>query len=202
MAGAVMLAATVNAAPGRAGTECNSAASIIGKDVSKQMATFLLAAGCAGATGNWAACYATAHKWTEIAEQSVNYFNKMAGNSWARLGARSIVLGSPEQGTIVGTAGRIYVTTTTLPSSSARIIVTERGGKGKVGVAICKADAGGQMARLEQFVLNASKAEKKQGNQRVEVTVAGVKDSVLQIHLDGKSASNSLKYKIEVVPLL
>ena len=185
-----------------AATGCNSAATVVASDIGKQMATYLVAAGVTVVSGNWAAAYTSAKQWEKIAEMSIEYFNKMAGGSWAQIGPRPLVLGAVQKGRIIGTTGRIFITTTTLPSNSARIVVTERGGKGKVGVAICKANTDGRLTNLHEVTFNGSKKDKKDEDEKVEYVVSGVKDCVLQIHLDGKSAAKSFSYSIKIEPII
>ena len=182
-------------------SSCNSALNVIGGDILRQMSTILQSVGCTAAGGTWDDCYASAKKRTEIAEKSLEYWKTMSKNSWANLGARSLAIGDKEHGTLVGTSGRLFITTTTMPYDSARLIITERGGKSKVGVAICMLNSSGTLRHIKDVTLNGSKAAKKDKNESHEYLLDGVQGAVLQVHLDAKSVSNSFKYDIEIVPV-
>lgn len=183
-------------------TGCESAASRIGSDIGKQMATILAAAGCAAVSGDWAACYKESAKWADIADEAATYWNGMAeGTSW-QVGPRPIELGAWEGGTIVGTTGRVFISTTTLPSSSCQVTIKELGGKGKTGIAICKVESDGDMTQLKDITFNDSNADQKDKSESKTYTLTGVKGCVLQIHLDGKSVANTFEYKVKIVPTL
>lgn len=142
-------------------------------------------------------CMDGADKWDKVIQKSIKNWNEESKGSSATIGKRQLVLDDWEEGSIIGTTGRVFVTTTPVPSGS-KVVINERGGKGKAGIAICKVSKDGKQNKLKEYTFNDSKSDKSNEKEKFTYSYKGPGDAVLVIHLDGKSVTNKFEYKVKV----
>ncbi|HKR04709.1 MAG TPA: hypothetical protein VJY62_08725 [Bacteroidia bacterium] len=179
---------------------CESTSSIV-LDLWKEYGKLATQAGCAAAgiaTANPAtvvACVATVKKTEEIAKKLITFWNKMAGNSWAKLGHRSLSLGTSETGTILGPGDRTFVTPSPLTSDTVQLILDETDGKGETDVDICLVSSKGKCTKVKSYSFNDTAAGKR-GHGKVEPKIENALGKYLVVTLNGKSVTNKFEYKI------
>lgn len=74
------------------------------------------------------------------AAEALAFWNNLAGESWAKIGARTIRRGQTQQGTVVNPGMRTWVTASPSTSSSANVNISKRGGEANVRINICAVD--------------------------------------------------------------
>lgn len=182
---------------------CNSASTIVADLWNKygETATKILGAGASIAMANPAgvvSALAKAKKIAEATEKAVAFWNKMAGNSWAKIGPRQIKLGEKVQGTLQSIGDRTFVTSSPFTCDKVRVSIAENDGKGKVEVTGCLFTGGSRKEEKINFTWNNTSSEKKDKSQYYSKEFSGVKGKYLSILLDGKSVTRSFQYSIKV----
>ncbi len=178
---------------------CNSAAQIV-SDIWDAAEDKAVAVGCSSAsvsTGyGLVACAAL--KGVQYTSKMITYWNSKVNNSWATIGPRSIQKGDTENGNIIGTTGRKYITPYPLDYDNATITINEKDGKGKMCVVVCTTDKNGNTVKIAEKWFNDTSSRKKKKNEKRTITISNSKAKVVSIHFDGKSVTNSFKYSVSL----
>ena len=193
----VVLIAAVLAFPAVASAgSCGSAASVTSDlwDEWGEVAKVVGCAGVAAASGGftYTACYASANKMDKAMKKMVSFWNKMAGNSWAKLGPRRLSFDTWYEGSVLGMTGRVFVSPHPSPTKRVTVKVKKTGGKGKAEVTVCKTDSRNKTAKAAAYTFAASAPSGKEWKKEVK----GALDDIITVHIDGKSATKSFKYKV------
>ena len=171
----------------------------VAEDIWREHDTELKALGCAAvaiaSSGSVPpnACLDAADKADKVAKDMIAFWNKAAGNSWAKIGPRRLDSGETHEGKLVSTGGRMFITPMPLGSKSAEVRIKKLDGKAKTEVTVCK-EHRGKYTKLWSFVI-------ENGKDKGEVwkkTFSGVKGHNIVVHLDSKAATNSLTYTVRL----
>lgn len=178
-------------------TGCKSAASVTA-DIWDEWGKVIKVVGCAGvatASGglSYSSCYETANKIDKAVQKMIAFWNKQAGNSWAKIGPRRLDFDVWHEGNIVGTTGRMFVSAYPSPNKRINVKVKKLDNKGKVEVVVCKVDSNNKYTKVASHVFQP-------GSDNIgkewKVEIKGARDDVISIHIDGKSVAKSFKYKL------
>ena len=185
---------------------CESTSSVI-TDLWKQYGELAKKVGCTAAgiaTSNPAIvveCVEKLNKAEEVLKNMISYWNKMAGNSWAKLGHRSLTVGSSETGTIVGPGDRTFMTPVPLSYDTVKLTLEETDGKGETYVEVCLNNGSGKCTKVKSTTFNEDKAGKS-GHGKIEVNIDNAKGKYLVVLLNGKSVTNKFEYKISLAKVV
>jgi hypothetical protein len=138
-------------------------------------------------------------KYANIVKDLIGFWNKMAGNSWAKIGPRKLEWGVKHTGDIIGTTGRKFVAVAPASHAKVEVTITETGGKGKTGVAICRTTKNGSVEKVKEFTFNDSSSQKNNKSEKLVFTVAKAEEKIITVHFDGKSVGNSFGYDLKAV---
>lgn len=181
---------------------CESAFSII-SDLWKEYGEQAKKIGCAAAgiaTANPAtvvACVEASNKAEEVASRLLAFWNKMAGNSWAKIGHRSLEIGKAETGTLTLSGDRMFITTKPLGNGTYKFSLDETDGKGETAVDVSLSSISGKCEKLKSYLFNEDKSG-KQGHGNVELDIKNAGGKYLVVLLNGKSITNKFSYKIKL----
>ena len=176
----------------------------IGKEIWRNYLSAGVAAGCitaAALTGplapaTVAGCLASAAAWGAIQDDAIEFWNSRVGtSSWATVGPRDLLLNDSESGTLWGTSGRLFVTVTPAPAGS-KVTVTETDGKAEAAASICVVSSSGVASKVKSHTFNNSSSAKSNDSESFSYTLTS--DAVVAIHIDAKSVTNKLSYKVKV----
>jgi len=137
-------------------------------------------------------------KMASFTSKMVSFWNSKVNNSWAVIGPRILVPKTKYNGTIVGTAGRVFVTPYPFDKSSGTVTINELDGKGKTSVVVCKVDKNGNSTKLTTKWFNDTPDRKDKKDEKRSFSISGVKGYLITIHFDGKSVTNSFKYDVKL----
>lgn len=138
------------------------------------------------------ACLDAADKTAKVATQMIAFWNKMAGDGWAKIGPREFKLGSVNKGTLVSTGGRMFITSTPLEKDGLDIKIKKTDGKAKTHVTICK-DNHGKKTKLAEFDIENGKDNVGKVFSR---SLSGVRGHLVSVHLDAGSVANTFSYEL------
>jgi hypothetical protein len=184
-------------------SDCTKAEDI-GSEIWRNYLTAGVAAGCIAAAAlsgplvpaTVAGCLASAAAWATIQDDAIDFWNSKVGtSSWATVGPRDLLLNDSESGTIWGTSARLFVTVTPAPSGS-KVTITETDGKAEAAASICVVSSDGVASKVKSYTFNNSSSAKSNASESFSYTLTN--DSVIAIHIDGKSVTNKLSYKVKV----
>jgi hypothetical protein len=135
---------------------------------------------------------ATAAQVASAVEQGIKQWNTLlAGNSWARIGPRSLEFGKPEKGNVVGVTERLFVS----PMPAFRPVAVEVkkvDGDGRVRVVVCKVPEKGPAQVVRAFDFDDGDKDGK-----VEkVAIPDAAGHLIKVVLHGKKAVRSVKYEV------
>lgn len=173
---------------------CKSAPSVV-SDLNKQISKVLKTKGCN--PSNFPNCLANPGTYAYLTSQMVKYWNGRSSN-WATIGPRRLNFGSYENGRIVSTGGRMYVSCVPSSKSSMVVDIKELDGKGKTSYVICKVDKNGKYTKLKTGWFNEINSQKSNKRETRQHTLKGIKGHLISIHFDGKSVGNTFQYKVRV----
>src|SRR3978361_2096932 len=105
----------------------------------------------------------------------ITFFNAVANNKWATLGPRRLEYGTNQQGTLVSTGGRLFISPAPLDKNSVTIRIKKLDGKAEASVVICKIDYSGNVTKLEEFTF--ADGDDNVG-QVITKTVTGVENTL------------------------
>jgi hypothetical protein len=195
--------------PASAYADCKSAATVAG-DIFNEVGTQAITAGCAaikaaGGNGFTAKdlldCYQRAGFYTDMTSALTTWWNTTVGkNGWGKIGARHLADGAPaEDGTLIGTSGRQFVTFP-MKDDTATLTITERDGKAKTNVVICKhlPNDGGKWTELTTVWFNDTNDRQKEDHEKRTVQLKDVAGTIVSIKLDAKSVTNKFAYSIKL----
>jgi microsomal dipeptidase-like Zn-dependent dipeptidase len=132
----------------------------------------------------------------KVGDHMVGYWNSMAQGGWATIGPR--MLGPTwEDGTILGTTGRTFVTTAPANTAKATVRITKTDGRNDTEVTICATRKGEKPRVISNFRIEANKDN---DGRDVVREFTNVSDSFISVHLDGKSLlpTDKFAYKIKM----
>lgn len=142
-------------------------------------------------------CLEAKDKAEEAIEKANASYKRVVGKtSSLTIGPRLLRLNTWEKGSIFGTFERLYCTSVPMDLDEVSITIKERGGKGKVGIAICAVNEKGNDDKLAEYTLNENRAEKRDDSQEIKRNLRNVKGKWIVVHLDGKSVLDTFKYKL------
>jgi hypothetical protein len=172
----------------------------VAEDIWREHDIIVKALGCAvvsiASTGSVPpnACLDAADKVAKVTQDMLAFWNKAAGNSWAKIGPRRLDADETLGGKLVSTGGRMFITPTPLDSKSAEVRIKKLDGKAKTEVTVCK-EHRGKYTKLWSFVIENGKANEGEVWKK---TFAGVKGHNIVVHLDAKSVTNAMKYELRL----
>lgn len=142
------------------------------------------------------ACAAAAvgKKPIKIVDRMIGFWNSKAKGEWATIGPR--MLGpTPEEGTLVGTSGRTFVTTAPANTGKATVRIVKTDGRVGTEVTVCATRKNQKPRVIWNFHIdngkdNVGKVFKKD--------FTDVPDSFISINLDGKSLNPLDKFEYKV----
>jgi hypothetical protein len=173
---------------------CKSAPSVV-SDLNKEVMRVLKTRGCN--PGNFPSCLTNPGTYAHLTSQMVKFWNRKA-NSWSRIGPRRLNFDNWEQGRIVSTGGRMYISPVPSNKNTLQVNINELDGKGKTSYVICKVDRNGRYTKLKTGWFNEINSQKSNKRETRSHTISGVKGYLVTIHFDGKSVGNSFQYKVRV----
>jgi microsomal dipeptidase-like Zn-dependent dipeptidase len=126
-----------------------------------------------------------------LLDQMVGWWNSAANNGWATLGHRNLGI-EPEEGTIVGTTGRLFVGLA--PTNSGRVTVEleRRSGNGRTQVEICAHRRHQRPESLRTEIVDPSRED------RWSWVFNDLEDAIVTVHLDGRSVANRFGYELQL----
>lgn len=185
------------AQPARAGA-CSSAARALA-GVWRQYGERAIKAGCAvttaasGGAVDYAGCLGAAHN--QLTQETVRYINKMSTGRWRSLGPRPLIFGEESSGTMVGAAGRMFITSGPSDGDEVTLTLLKRAGAARATVTICKVGQDLSAAQLGGDLVFAP--GKDNVDEKVTMAFKGVKGHVLSVHIDSRSAANRFAYSLK-----
>jgi hypothetical protein len=182
---------------------CRSGAQVFG-DLYKKWGEVAIATGCVVGvnvgTGGIAMaatlqCIKNADKYAEAVEDMVKFFNQAADNGRWTIGPRRIEWGKAQNGAVVSTFSRVFISAAPIDKDSITVKVKKIDGKAKADVIICKVDDKGNFIKLAEFEF--AKGDDNEG-QEITKTVSGVKGHLVQVRIDADSVVKKFEYKLTV----
>lgn len=131
----------------------------------------------------------------QIKDNTIQQWNQLVGSSWATIGPRRLDFNRNHTGTIVGTAGRMFVSLQSF-STPVTITIDETGGRGKTSVVVCRVDSQNRRTQIATRWFNDTNARKNKSDERRTVRVDNAQGRIVTVHFDGKSVGNSFSYRI------
>ena len=176
---------------------CKSATAVF-SDLNAKLTGLMKKHGCELSGPSYAdACLDAVSKYDKISREMVSYWNKNA-RSWSTIGPRRLDFGEWNQGRIVSTGGRMFISTMPARKNTMTVDIKEIDGKGKVSYAICKVDRHGNCITLKTGFFNENSKAKSNKRQSRSITLNNVKGRLLTIHFDGKSVGNTFQYQVKM----
>lgn len=176
---------------------CTSAPSVV-SDLNGKIANVLKAQGCALTDpNNFNQCMDEPGLYANLKSQMNTYFNSRSSN-WSSIGPRRLDFGTYEEGRIVSTGGRMYISAVPSNKNLMTVDIKELDGKGKVSYVICKVDRKGNYTKLAVGWINEINSQKSDQRETRQHTIRGVKGHLISVHFDGKSVGNTFQYKVKV----
>ncbi len=186
---------------------CQSAAKVAG-DVYNKVGTEAIALGCsaikialAGENDSFdqkdlLECYKDASFYSGLSKSLIGWWNtQVAHNAWATIGPRRLTLNSNLDGTLIGTSGRMFVSFP-MENDKLTITVSERDGKAKTSVIVCKHYPDGKWTQLSTRWFNDTNDLQRKDNEVERIELSGVKGYEISVHADAKSFSNTFEYTV------
>ncbi|MEM1358495.1 MAG: hypothetical protein AAGF89_09860, partial [Bacteroidota bacterium] len=146
---------------------------------------------------NFPQCLSNPTTYLDLTEKMVKFWNKRS-NSWATIGPRRLNFGTYENGRIVSSGGRMYVSCAPFNKRVLTIDIKELDGKGKTSYVICKVDRKGNYTKLVTGWFNEVNSQKSNKKETRSHTIKGALGHLISIHFDGKSVGNTFQYKVRV----
>jgi len=135
-----------------------------------------------------------------IKDAEAQYESVIGRTSGLTIGPRLMRLDTWESGTIVSTGERLFLTAAPMPTNNPVLRIRELDGKGKVSITVCSFTVGkdgkADTTKIKDFLVNEDKGEQKDKSQSYNITLSGVEGRWISVHVDGKSVTNTFKYKI------
>ncbi|WP_026231848.1 hypothetical protein [Neolewinella persica] len=176
---------------------CKSAPSIV-SDLNGKIASVLTAQGCTiSSPGSFNKCMNNAAMYGTLKTEMNSYYNSRS-RSWATIGPRRLDFGSYDEGTIVSTGGRMYISAVPSNKNTLTIDIKELDGKGKVSYVVCKVDRNGRYTNLKTGWINEINSQKSNKRETRSHTLTNVQGYLITVHFDGKSVGNTFQYKVRV----
>ena len=118
--------------------------------------------------------------------RAVQYFNRLANNSWATLGPRDLTFGQQLSGTVVFPGNRKFVSVVPSRSDAVALSINELDGKARVEVAVCRRDETGRFSRLvAPITFNYNEVSSNRAQNETFV-IGGVRDKFLAVVLTSR----------------
>ena len=176
---------------------CKSAPSVVA-DLNGKITKVLKAQGCALSNPrNFNKCMMNAAMYGTLKTEMNSYFNSRS-RSWAKIGPRRLDFGKYNEGRIVSTGGRMYISAVPSNKTSLTIDIKELDGKGKVSYVVCKVDRNGRYTKLKTGWINEINSQKSNKRETRRHTLTNVQGYLITVHVDGKSVGNTFQYKVRV----
>jgi len=135
---------------------------------------------------------------SNITQKIWNKGNPGLSSTAQKVGPRSITFRSPERGRIAGTGGQLFVTPNPLNTDKVTIRIKELDGKGQTRVVICKVNKRNRSTQVAERVFNDTTKRKNIKDEKRTIEVTGVNGHLLKINFDGKSATNTFQYEVQM----
>ncbi len=173
---------------------CQSAPSVI-SDLNSEINKVLKDKGCSPAS--FPNCLANPATYTHLTSKMVQYWNQRS-SAWSTIGPRRLDFGSWEEGRIVSTGGRMYLSCVPSNKNSMTVNINELDGKGKTSYVICKIDKNGNYTKLHTGWFNEINSQQSNKSETRSHQLNNVNGYIISIHFDGKSVGNTFQYKVRV----
>lgn len=85
-----------------------------------------------------------------------------------------------------------------LKKDTATLTITERDGKGKARVDVCKYNEGGKHIELASWMFNDTDDRKDKPHEVRTLHLNGVQNYIIVVRLNGLSMTNTLSYKLRL----
>lgn len=135
---------------------------------------------------------ATAAQAAGFIEKGIKLWNEIAGDdTWAKIGPRRLDFDKWEEGTIIGSTERLFVSS--FPATNPVTIDFHKlDNDGEVKVVMCKVPEQGKAVEIKTFTVDK---DTKVGLVK-SIDVTGAKGHIITVALHGKSVAKSLNYKV------
>lgn len=173
---------------------CKSAPSVV-SDLNREISRVLKVKGCN--PNNFPQCLSNPSTYLYLTDQMVKFWNRKS-SSWATIGPRRLNFGKWEQGRVVSSGGRMYISSVPSNKSKLTVNIRELDGKGKTSYVICKVNRDGSYTKLKTGWFNEVNSQKSNKRETRSHTISAVKGHLISIHFDGKSVGNTFQYKVKV----
>lgn len=169
----------------------------IAADLWKKWGDEAILIGCAAAAVEgvpFGTCMKTAAFYQKIAQATVKFWNVAAANSWATIGPRRIEFGESQSGTLVSTAGRMFMSALPLEVDKVTVRIEKQDGRAGAKITLCSFPAEGAPQTLVEIDFD-------KGNDDGKILVrevGGLKGRILGVHMDAKSVVRKFEYALTV----
>jgi hypothetical protein len=194
--------------PGFAYAQSCQSATKVASDIFDKWGTELVAGGCVAvktalasqngtfSVGDALKCYDDAAVITEATDSLTGWWNTNIGkNAWGTLGPRRLTMSTNHDGKLVGTSGRMFITFP-MQSDKATITISERDGKAKTSVVVCKHYPDGKWTQLSTRWFNDTNDLQRNENEKETIVLTGIKGYEISVHADAKSVANTFSYTV------
>jgi hypothetical protein len=186
---------------------CESAAKVV-SDIFGEAHVVASALGCAVASAvgpmfgvpiEYQSCFNTAEQATNFTGKMINFWNKHVGNGGpATVGPRPLTPNTDLEGMIPSQGERMFIMPYPLKKDTATLTITERDGKGKTSVDVCKYNESGQHIELASWMFNDTDYRKDKPHEVRTLHLKGVQNHVIVVRFNGQSLTNSLSYTLRL----
>jgi hypothetical protein len=194
--------------PGFAFAQSCQSATKVAADIYDKVGTEAIALGCSAVKVALAGegdtfdqkdlleCYKDASFYSGLTKSLTGWWNsQVAKNAWATIGPRRLTLNTNLDGTLVATTGRQFVSFP-MESDNLTITTSERDGRAKTSLVVCKHFPDGKWSELSTRWFNDTNDQQRNDNEVEKVVLTGVKGYEISIHLDAKSVANTFAYTV------
>jgi len=186
---------------------CESAAKVIA-DIFGKAHTVGSALGCAvasvvgpafGVPVSYQQCFTTA-------EQAANFTGKMIGfwndsirhDGWGTIGPRQLTPNRSIDGMVPSRGTRMFIMPYPMQKDNATLTITERDGKGKTHVTVCKYNEGGRHTEIVEWMFNDTDDRKDHRYEARTLHLQDVLDHILVVKFEGQSLTNTFAYTLRL----
>ena len=196
---AIILAAV----PGLAQAQSCQSGTKVASDIFAKVGTHAVAAGCSAIKialagegekydqNDLLECYKDASFYTGLSASLTAWWNtQVAHNAWPTLGPRLLEMDKNLDGKLIGTSGRMFISFP-MKNDKVTISISERDGKAKTSVVVCKHDPEGKWTQLATRWFNNTNDLQRRTNEEHNIELSGVKGYEISVHADAKSVTNT-----------
>jgi hypothetical protein len=152
-----------------------------------------------GVSVEYQTCFNTAEQAANFKSKMVNFLERQhRENGWGTVGPRMLIPNTDIKGTIASQGDRIFIMPYPLKKDTAKLTITERDGKGKTSVGVCKYKEGGRHIELASCIFNDTDYRKDKPHEVRTLRLEGVQNYVIVVRFNGMSMTNTLSYTLRL----